>query len=153
MKKNKITNPKIIKEIQRLCKENGGLLPPPKVIKAAEPVSSILHKKFEWNNAIAGHEYRLWQARQLLACVYINISPRTEKVQEVQAFVSLVTDRKNDGGYRSIIDVLSDSDLRNQLIRDALADMQIFTDRYQTLRELAIVFASIKKVKKKLKVA
>lgn len=140
-------NRKIIATLKRIAAENGGLLLPGAVVNAARPVSSVLHSRFEWDDSKAGEAYRIWQARQLIR-VCVEVIPQTDKPVEV--FVSLTSDR-DDGGYRMQTKVLSDAEMRKQLLADALAELEVFREKYARLRELAVVFASIRKARKQLR--
>jgi hypothetical protein len=139
---------KVITELKRIANKNGGLLQPETVVESARPASSPLHSRFEWDNTVAGQQYRIWQARQLIRVSVEIIIPSMEKPTDV--FVSLSTDReKESGGYRIMVDVLTDKQMRQQMLADALAELEIFREKYSRLKELAAVFAAIKKVRKK----
>lgn len=135
----------IRRELARIAKANEGVLMPAAVVEAARPASSPIHSQFEWDNSAAAHAHRLWQARQLIA-ITITACPRTKTDEQV--WVSLRSDRKAGGGYRQLVHVLSDEEMREQLLADALEDLEIFRAKYKHLRELAGVFAAIRKVKK-----
>lgn len=68
--------------------ERRGHLTADDVVSEAAPPESPLHSHFEWNDAVAGHQYRLEQARHLIRSVQITFTPKTatEPVQ-VRAFV------------------------------------------------------------------
>lgn len=129
----------IAKELKKIAKNNDGVLLPEHVVQSAKANNSPLHSRFEWDNSVAAHQYRLWQARQLIR-VCVELIPGIATPTEV--FVSLTPDRDH-GGYRIVTDVLSDDGMRAQLLADALADMNLFRVKYQRLRELANVFAAI----------
>lgn len=135
----------IIRELKQIAAENDGLLLPEQVVRAARPKTSPLHSRFEWNEGRAAHAYRIWQARQLIRVVVEHI-PQSREPTEV--FVSLTTDRK-DGGYRIQTEVLSDRQMRTQLLADALAELELFREKYRKIRELASVFAAIRTVTKR----
>jgi hypothetical protein len=136
---------KVIAELKRIAEENDGLLQPETVVDEARPVSSPLHSRFEWDNTVAGEAYRLWQARQLIRVVVEVITQTGEKEN---VFVSLSSDRK-ESGYRVMTEVLTDKQMRAQMLSDALAELECFRDKYKRLKELAAVFSAIKKVRKK----
>lgn len=52
-------------ELKRIY-ERDKELRPSVVVKEATPVRSPLHKDFEWDDAKAGHEFRLYQARSII---------------------------------------------------------------------------------------
>lgn len=134
----------VVKELERLAKANGGLLEPEQVVEAARAKTSPLHSSFDWKDTEAAHKWRLHQARNLIRVTVEYLGP-DEDASPSRVFVSLTPDRK-EGGYRTMASVLSDAELRNQLMADALEDMKRFQLRYSALRELADVFAAMKKV-------
>ena len=137
-------NPKVVSELRRIAEENDGILQPETVVDEARPVSSPLHSRFEWDDSIAGQQHRIWQARHLIRVV-VEVLPGTKISHDV--FVSLTTDRR-EGGYRIMADVLSEAEMRNQLLRDALNELELFREKYNRLKELVEVFKAIKKVKR-----
>jgi hypothetical protein len=136
---------KVVAELKRIAKENGGLLQPETVVEEARPATSPLHSRFTWDNTEAAHQYRIWQARQLIR-VTVEVLAGTEETTEV--FVSLTTDREREsGGYRTMVSVLSNRDMRSQLLEDARNDMRLFEEKYAKLTELAEVFSAMKKAR------
>jgi len=132
-------------ELAALAKSGGGILRPESVVDYAKDPTTALHAQFEWDNSKASHEYRLWQARQLITVV-VRHEPRVD--QKVQVYVSLPSDRKNEGGgYRRMVDVLSDADHRKQLLDSALAELAVFERKYGIIKELAGVFFAARKVR------
>jgi hypothetical protein len=143
--KQKMKNKRIVQELKRIAEKHGNLLKPEIVVQYARQKTSPLHKYFEWNNSEAAEKYRIWQARQLLAVTVEYISSSKEPVQ---VFVSLRPDRKT-GGYRVLSEVLTDAEMRQQMLADAKGDMDVFIQKYNRLKELAYVFSAMKKVLKK----
>jgi hypothetical protein len=140
-------NVRIIKELGRITQQHGGVLRAEDVVEAARPRSSPLHSKFEWNDSKAAHEHRLWQARQLIS-VCVQVIPGANK--EFSVYCSLSSDRsKRGGGYRTTVAVMSNAEMREQLLEDALHELNLFQRKYTSLRELAGVFTAIRKVRKK----
>jgi hypothetical protein len=136
----------VVKELKKLARQNGGVLQAETVVEAAQPEESPLHPCFEWDNSQAGHLYRLHQARQLIR-VSVVYEPQTDT--HVRAFISLTPDREvSGGGYREMIAVLSRKDMKEQMLADALAELESFQAKYAALKELAEVFKAIKKVQK-----
>ena len=102
--------------LERLAQQNDGLLMVEDVLEEARDPQSILHKHFQWDNDKAAEAYRKQQARQLIQKVTVTI----EKAPDVhiRAFVSLSTDQYEKGGYRMTANVLSDDNLKAQLLHD-----------------------------------
>lgn len=130
-------------ELTRIAKAHGATTCKAEwVVEAARPKSSPLHSKFNWDDAAAGHQYRLWQARQLISVTIITVVNKP-----TQMFVSLRQDRHPGGaGYRTIVDVMNDDQLRASLLDDAKAEMRHFTLKYRKLTELAKVVEEMDKV-------
>lgn len=104
--------------------------------------ASALYRQFEWNNSKAANEYRIWQARRLIA---INVVMDSGAPQ----IVSLSFDRTKGGGYRNVADVLSDRKLSEIMLQDALAELQRVQARFHRVRELTSVWTQIKRVRQK----
>lgn len=137
----------IIDELRRIEQEHG-VLRPGDVVEAARPATSPLHSQFEWDDGVAAERYRNDQARSLIRVCVEYVGP-TKRRQQV--FVSLSTDRSAGGGYRSLVEVLAIDNLRNQLIEDALADMERFTGRYSHIAELARVTEAMRDTKRQIR--
>jgi len=108
-----------------------------------------LHNSFTWDESEAANKWRLHQARNLLR-VTVEFVKTADGKLPMRVFCSLKSDREN-GGYRATVDIMSDSQMKNQLIEDALEDIAIFQKKYNGLRELADVLAAMRRAKKKLK--
>lgn len=102
---------------------------------------SALHRRLNWDDGDAGHQWRLHQMRQIIR-VCVTILPNCNK--PVRAYVSLTTDRREPGGgYRSTAAVMAVQKDREQLLADALAELEPFRRKYAMFQELAGVFAAI----------
>ena len=137
----------IVQELESIRKSNNGILPPRAVIEAAADEKSPLHSRFTWDDTEAAEQYRLWQARQLIRLV-VTVMPVEKKEYTVRQYISLSQDRVADGGYRLIADVLNASELRKQMLIDAMKEMRTFKVKYARLNELAGVFAEMDKLEK-----
>lgn len=138
---------KVILELKRIASENGGLLQPEIVVNEARSKTSPLHSRFTWDDGEAAHQYRIWQARQLIR-VSVEVLAGTKETMDV--FVSLSPDREREsGGYRVMTEVMSDSQLRAILLKDALEELEIFRDKYKKLKELAEVFSAMKRIRRR----
>ena len=140
-------NVKVVKELARISSAHGGLLMPEHVVAAAKPKSSPLHNRFEWNNTKAAKQHRLWQARQLIS-VCVQILPGVS--EPVAVYQSLSTDRAKGGGYRTTVALCSHAEMREQMLHDALHDLNTFQRKYAHLRQLSDVFSVIRKTTKRL---
>ncbi len=123
------------------------LISPTSIVEFARDKKTALHARFTWDDTAAAEQYRLWQARQVLrVAVFVPEGSTTP----IRAFVSLRDDRGiEDGGYRSVVDVLSDKELRAKMLAEALDELQGFEQRYRLLSELAPVFAAAAKLRQR----
>lgn len=128
----------IQKELDALRKKHSGLIRPEDVVEFAKDKKTALHDKFTWDDGTAAHEYRLWQARQVLR-MYVTILD--DKREAVRMYVSLGSDRtKEGGGYRTLADVLNSADYYAQMLADAKRDFELFRQKYRRLKELKPLF-------------
>jgi hypothetical protein len=67
--------------------EKHGTVNPEIVLAEATPVDHPLHDRFEWDDSIAGHKYRLNQARELIRSV--KVQPADDSTASLRAFVSV----------------------------------------------------------------
>lgn len=128
-------------ELLRTKAPSGKLTPDDVLADAANP-NSPLHPSFDWDDTEAARNWRLNQARQLVASVVV-VYRRSEgaEPQTVRAFVSVRTEEGR--GYVPTFDAMSDEDLRRQTLLRAWNEMQSFRKRYGDLAEFASIFASL----------
>ncbi len=145
----KITNPEIVGFLKELAESAGGALSPAAVVEAARPNNSPIHDQFVWDDTEAAKRFRLQQASELLRVTVELIEVKSESY-EVRAFTSLSPDRAKDGqSYRATVAVLTNRQMRAQMLADAMAELDAFQKKYATLSELSEVFAAIRKARKK----
>ena len=133
-------------ELIELKQKSGDLLQVESVVEWAEAhPNSALHHSLEWDDEIAGHAWRCQQVRQLISIHVVNSIG-------VREMVSLTIDRAHaGGGYRDISEVVEVPDLREVLLRDAIADLERVEKRYEALKELAKVWDELHIAKSKKK--
>ena len=132
-------------ELHRIQTLNGGLLRASDVVEEARNPESPLHSSFNWDDTAAAHQWRLQQARQLIRVV-VEMLPYNEPQYEVRAYVSLTPDRVQDnGGYRVMTEVLASPPERQQMLADALDELNRLKVRYHQLSELDSVFRAIER--------
>ncbi len=139
-----IRKPVIVSALRAVAATNNGILLPEAVVEAAKSKRSPLHGQFDWEDSVAGHNWRLWQARQLISVAVEHLPGPSKGLTKV--FVSLSVDRKA-GGYRELAQVLSHKQGRALLLADAARELEACRKRYGHLRELAQIFSVIRKAK------
>ena len=104
------------KFLEQLAKQKGGVLLVDDVIEVAKNPTCVLHKHFQWDNTKAAEAYRKMQARTLIQKCTVTIAKQPDV--PIRAFVSFNADQISGGGYRMMVDVLDDVDLKEQLIAE-----------------------------------
>ena len=100
-----------------------GTLTPDAVLKDAKSPKSPLHEEFEWDDSVAGHQYRVSQARDLIARVRVEIETTTRQIR-VPAYVRDPDAATGEQGYVSVVSLKNDRAkaldvLRNEAERTA----------------------------------
>lgn len=115
-----------------ITEKGGGHLTPLAVVNAARDRKHILHKHFEWEDALAAESFRLDQARSLISCIHVENAEAGSGV--ARAFMSI---RDKDGvSYRSLDDILRSADLQQRVLAQAERDLLAFENRYRDLEDV-----------------
>lgn len=133
------------KFLEKLAKQHNGVLLVDDVLAVASDPRCILHKHFQWDDTKAAEAYRKMQARQLIQKCVVTI----EKAPDVQvrAFVSMAADQVAGGGYRMMVDVLSDDDLKAELLRDMMIALTKWKKQINLLdKETAAIIDKLEEV-------
>lgn len=135
------------KELTRISKQPGGITAE-SVVETAEAKDNPLHDFFEWSNTKAARQYRLEQARHLIRSVVIEYEP-VKEAGPIRAFIAFETPPESlddDGRYVTVQRILSDAELREQLVEEALREHHRWEDRYKHLKELSDIIVAREKV-------
>jgi len=132
-------------ELDRIAKENEGVLTPSGVVQESRPRQAPLHPVFEWRDPVAAEQWREHQARNLIASVEIvavaEEQPEAEETRRI-AYVSVGT-QKAGAGYVDSSKIVTDDDVRSKVLQDALSGLHAWRRRYHHLSELAEIFEAI----------
>ena len=122
-------------EISRIRAEHGKLFKSSHIVEASQPEDAPLHTAFEWDDARAATAHREDQARHIIRHINV-VNVQNPERPPTRAFVS-VHDDEGDQQFTTVAYALSQSTLREQLLRAAERDMKTFEERYQHLLDLA----------------
>jgi hypothetical protein len=125
-----------------------GRLQPHAVVERAKARSSPLHDCFTWDDTKAGALWRIEEARGLIRTYRVVIEQKPPVT--TRAFISLKSSRARGGGYTPIERILSDADLHQEMLRDALEDVAEVERRYGHLQELQPVFVAARRVRRRI---
>jgi hypothetical protein len=124
------------RSIQSLVDKHGEARPE-HIVKAARSEKHPLHAHFEWDDSEAAKQHRLEQARYVLRAVTIVREDRPDVT--IRAFVNV----EREGAWNPIDVVLASPTGREQLLAQALSDLQALSRKYHVLEELEDVRSAI----------
>jgi hypothetical protein len=136
----------IARELKAIQKEQS-VITPKAVVIAAENPKSPLNKYFEWNDSAAAERYREWQARQLIASVFI-VDSDNENSQPVRAFVAIQPEDDNDDfiadrGYVSTPSIAGKQNYESQVLEYAKQQLKGWRKRFGNFQEFFEVVEAI----------
>lgn len=114
--------------------DEAGTLTAGTVVTAATPEDHPLHDRFEWDDKVAGHQYRLVQAAALIRSVKISYNESDESL-DVRAFVSIQRGDPPERVYTPVEEVRDDPLSRAILLREMERDWRLFKARYGHMAE------------------
>lgn len=115
------------------------------VLEDARSTSSPLHSLIEWDDKIASHKYRLYQATLLITNLHAEVET-DDVVKEVRAFVD-TSDGGKKGSFINVTAAFANPDTREIVLKRALRELEMFRQKYQNLKELSEVFEKIEELK------
>lgn len=125
------------KAVDRLEKKNV-VVKPQDLVNEARAKHSPLHKFFVWDDSEAAESYRRHQAGQYIGrCkVYYKDGRKERGYQKVKVKVQYNGDEKMEEGYVSTARVLSEEELRSQVIKSGLRELHRWKVKYSAYDEL-----------------
>ena len=128
-----LKNPQIVGDkLQELRDQNNGLTASI-VIEEAKHKTSVLHGAFEWDDSKAAHQWRLHSARHLMRSVEIVSTSAEGDTRSLPAFVFVKTE--SGPRYETLAKVLSDEELRIQVLNKFLSVFETFGKTRQRLEQ------------------
>lgn len=131
---------KIAGSVQEVTRED--------LLADAKNPKSPLHDAFEWDDKIAGHQFRLQQAGYILRALVVVKDEGKAQEKTVRAFVNVREDKKPI--YVGQARVLTEEDLRLQVVGKGVKELLAWCDKYEDLAELSPIAVKIRKDAEKL---
>ena len=131
-----------------IAEQSDGELRPRVVVEASRPEDHPLHPVFEWRDERAAQLYRDDQARHLIRSVRV-VTPAEDVEQAPGLQIQYVAVSRPQDGDRVYVEAsraMSDADMRQQVLEEAVRLLRGIRARYGHLEELAEVFAVIERV-------
>lgn len=143
-----------VKKTQALlqCRDGDtGIISAQSIVEAARDPSHVLHDDFEWDDSKAGEAFRLVQAEGLIRRYKITViredrESKKVKVMVTRGAVSRPSLRGKDGGYEMLEDVLKDPVKREEMLGQALKELDAMRKKYDVLEELAVVWEALEEL-------
>ena len=123
------------KEMLKVRDEHG-VLTPEAVVATATPRNHPLHSRFEWDNRVAGHKYRVWQAHQLIRVARIrfpSIDPSDKRT--VRAFQAVRSEGEKSYVYEPSEEIALDPFKRTLILREMEREWRQLLQRYERFSE------------------
>lgn len=117
--------------------ETLGEFTPTDVVNAARSESSPLHDQFTWNDVEAAEKYRVVEARHLVNTITVVIKVGNKET-ETKAFHSITVQDSNEKiehRYATVKVVAKNEAMREQVIANALRELQSWQARYDQYSE------------------
>lgn len=128
-----------LREQLQFIRAERGALTPEVVVEAAKPRTHPLHCRFEWNDKVAGHEYRKVQAAELIRSVRVTYGKESDgQPKSVRAFVP-VRGESPQSTYEPIEDVMQDDFSRRLVLQQCRREWLTFERKYGHLEEFALI--------------
>jgi hypothetical protein len=128
-------------ELERIAKNDpDGLVQPHAVVAAAQDLDSPLHQYFEWDNALAGHAYRLQQARQLIVRVNVRVVDNPPAMVNVKIRTPDGVERR---GYLPTVRAVVDPDMYTQVVADAERGIRAYRNRLSAFHQARGIVAGL----------
>ncbi len=121
-------------QLQAIRDEHGAL-DAALVVDTARDVGHPLHARFEWDDTVAGHRYRLHQAGQLLRVVRLPVDPA--RPRDLRAFVAVTRDDSRRGDYVPTEEAMADPFTRKLVLDQMRREWLLFKRRFDDMEEFS----------------
>lgn len=125
--------------------EAKGKLNAQSLVDASRPEDAPMHNDFEWDDAIAGEQWRKAQARTYIASIVY--TPVQTQGEPIRMFAKLTT---RGSEYTSLETILKSKDSIEALRAQAAKELESFRSKYLTILKLADATGEITSVLNKL---
>ncbi len=135
---------KVSVELDRILSTNGELTALGVLDDARDP-KSTLHSHFTWDDSEAAEAHRLHEARQLIRSVSV-IMWDEERGERYSPRKHISVRQGSVRSYEHVATILSDAELRAQVVKRGLKELESWCRRYQIYDELSDAIDTIEKL-------
>jgi len=139
-------------ELHRIEGKNGAVTAVA-VLDESRSKKAVLHECFEWDDTVAGEQWRLKQSRDLIGSIVkvsvVDDCGNTGKTKSVSVreFVNSIDTYENGRGtpgrFVCVDTAMANADTREVVIRNALRELIAFRKKYSMLQEFGKIFGAI----------
>lgn len=115
--------------------EKEGRLNAQTLVDVSRPDDAPLHEEFEWDDSVAGEEWRKHQARNIINTIVI--VPEVEEKPIIRAYYKIQSSGSN---YESLQTIIRNKDKHQELLEQAKREFESYKAKYTTLKELDKLF-------------
>lgn len=112
----------------------------------SRPEDAVLHPCYEWDDSVAAEKYRLHQSKKIIGnLVVVSVSEEnidSEEPPHINAFVT-VNERNEKASYRPTTIALSDENMKEQILKNATAELRMFKAKYDGLVDFATLIKEV----------
>jgi hypothetical protein len=135
--------------IYSIIEENEGKEVPQRIVDSARDETSPMHFYFEWDDEIAGEQWRLSQARYMARAIVI-IQKSDKKTSSIRAFVCISNSEDNENTkesrYAFSITALQDEKMYQNLLKNAMKQLIQWKKQYENFKEFRNIIMEIDKI-------
>lgn len=121
-------------ELQAVRKANG-FLTPEAVVQAATPDSHPLHNRFEWDDTVAGHRWRVHQAHELIRSVTVQRRDTSGEPKVVREYHAVRATEPPGYVYETLDEIAASETLTEIVLRDMEREWRQLFMRYERFQE------------------
>ena len=115
-------------ELAKICQTYGTLQPDTVIKEASRNPSGAIYKRLEWNDSVAAHQHRLYQARKLIQSVKLDVVYESV-VLKAPFYVRDPNRKPEEQGYVPIASLIDDRELAKRELERELARVAACLDR------------------------
>ena len=116
------------------------------IVDASKAEDAPLNPIFEWDNEKASHEWRKQQARVMLGNL-VTVQIDDTSVEATRAYINV---SRSDGEYVGMDIVVRTPSLSENMVRQALADLNAYRKKYETVTAIKLHFDKLDKFEEEL---
>ena len=123
-----------LRDLLTAIREEFGALNPELLVEVARDPSHPLHSRFEWDDTVAAHKWRIEQAGQLLRVTFVYDG---KKPTDLRAFVAVKGEDSHQSDYVPTEEAMENPFTRELVLRAMKRDWQTYKRRYDHMVEFA----------------